>query len=418
MPAKSAGAGPSDFAPPSKPINRSSDARHSAPSSTGIGSPARASVTMSESTSLAASSTSTTSDVDSMLPCRTASSTVSNTWANSTSNSKPKMPAPPLTECTPRKTACTVSSDPVPSRMSVRPVSISCNSSLHSSKKVRLSSSKFVMMPKPSVRGRRALWRDLANGRDQPLRIERLDHPSGGSRLAGEILLFGVAFGGQHEDRRRLVHRALAQAADHLVAVPLRHVDVGDDDVHPLVAQHVDAVLPVNRLQYLEAGMRQREHEHVAHGLGVVDRQDFLGHGTLISLRFVCVVAFVSFLLPGEAEIGKGAGEPDRWNLDRHLVVSSDRREDDLDAGQRQRLDLGSVETQRLSGRQPLVKHGQQTLGRGEVEHRRQFHRSFQFGRRAHTQASLLRNSPYPHGCSCPRLTPPLPICLARRTHR
>ena len=37
--------------------------------------------------------------------------------------------------------------------------------------------------------------------------------------------------------------------------------------------EHVEAVLAVDRLQDVEAGIGERQHQHVAHGLGIVDRQ-------------------------------------------------------------------------------------------------------------------------------------------------
>ena len=61
-----------------------------------------------------------------------------------------------------------------------------------------------------------------------------------------------------------LVRGIAAHLADHFVAVHLRHVDVGDDDVDLLLAEHIEAVLAVDRLQNLEAGIGQRQHEHVA----------------------------------------------------------------------------------------------------------------------------------------------------------
>ena len=42
------------------------------------------------------------------------------------------------------------------------------------------------------------------------------------------------------------------------------------------------AVLAVDGLQHVEAGVGQRQHQHVAHRLGIVDGQDSLAHGTLI----------------------------------------------------------------------------------------------------------------------------------------
>jgi hypothetical protein len=100
-PSKSAGAGElssSAAASPSTLISCCNALRHSLPYPASIASPERDIVTRSESTSLAVSMTSRTSAVALKLPCRTSSSTVSNTWANSTSAVKPKIPAPPFTE--------------------------------------------------------------------------------------------------------------------------------------------------------------------------------------------------------------------------------------------------------------------------------------------------------------------------------
>src|SRR5215470_2478532 len=125
--------------------------------------------------------------------------------------------------------------------MAVRPASMSCRSSLHSSKKVRLSWSTLVIILSPrlrsAIRGGRTSRGYSANGRDQALGIERLDHPSGGAGRAGKIALIGVALGGEDQDRRRFMDRVATQTADHLVAVHLRHVDVGDDNIDPLIAQ-------------------------------------------------------------------------------------------------------------------------------------------------------------------------------------
>jgi hypothetical protein len=97
---------------------------------------ARDIVTKSDSTSLDDSKTSRMSEFGASLPLRIASSTVSKACANRTNCSNPKMPAPPLTECTDRKTALMMSSEALPSRISVSPTSICCSASLHSSKKV------------------------------------------------------------------------------------------------------------------------------------------------------------------------------------------------------------------------------------------------------------------------------------------
>src|SRR6218665_1475801 len=166
---------------------------------------------------------STSCDGSSLLE-RTQSSVVSNTCANETRSSRPKAPAPPLIECTARKTALTVSGSRSPSFSFRRPDSSSASCSSHSWKKISLIS--FISIGRiPGLGGYTLDCIDQLGG------IERLDDPACRTRLSGAVLLFGVAFGGQHEDGDRTVLFVAANAFDEAETVEARHVDVRDDDV-------------------------------------------------------------------------------------------------------------------------------------------------------------------------------------------
>ena len=135
-------------------------------------------------------STSMISCVADNLPRRMASSTVSNTCAKSTRSSKPKMPAPPLTEWTARKTALIVSSELRAVRISVSPASICCSSLAALVEEGLLQLFQTCHDLQSSTTTCSDLRSNLADGGDQTLRIERLDHPAGGAGFARQILLF------------------------------------------------------------------------------------------------------------------------------------------------------------------------------------------------------------------------------------
>ena len=162
--------------------------------------------------------------------------------------------------------------------------------------------------------------------------------------------------------------------ADDFVAVHSRHVDVGDDDIDLLLDEDVEAVLAIDRLEDIEAGFRERQHQHVAHRLGVIDGQNSRTHGTLTDLLRIMVadspacrshrwravrcsfsrIGFADFrpgfivvlrltaieiLHPINAEILKCIDERRGRVLDRYLAHGCGRGKHDLNAGKRQRLD-------------------------------------------------------------------------------
>ena len=96
--------------------------------------------------------------------------------------------------------------------MSVSPVSICCRASLHSSKKVLLQFVQTCHELSALDLVLDAYGATLRTVAISSIRIEWLDHPSGGTGLAREVLLFGIAFGRQHQDRRRLVARIACAA--------------------------------------------------------------------------------------------------------------------------------------------------------------------------------------------------------------
>src|SRR5437879_1756871 len=149
----------------------------------------------------------------------------------------PNTPAPPLIEWTARKIALTVSSDPVPSRISVRPASKLTSPSLASSKKVTFSSSKPDIGPSPWPARFQKLGRYFADHFDKTGRVERLDDKSGRTQSAGTLLLFLVALRRQHQDRSGIVVPIVPQMLDHLISVHDRHIDVGDDDIDILFGE-------------------------------------------------------------------------------------------------------------------------------------------------------------------------------------
>ncbi len=79
----------------------------------------------------------------------------------------------------------------------------------------------------------------------------------------------------------------LARALDEAESVHLGHVDVGDDQVRVLAFEHVQSVQAVHRLHHVEAGARQSEPQHVAHGAGIVDGENLQGHGAMTPFRNV-----------------------------------------------------------------------------------------------------------------------------------
>src|SRR6185437_14401397 len=125
--------------------------------------------------------------------------------------------------------------------------------------------------------------------------------------LAGAVLLGAVAFGGEHEDRRGPVTGVLAHALDEAEAVQLGHVDVGDDhvDIGGMGVQDGQAVFAVNGLDHIEAGVVQGHGEHVAHGPGIVDREDGLAQASSPSVP----KAWGGSLKPGAANMAQASSK-------------------------------------------------------------------------------------------------------------
>ncbi len=113
------------------------------------------------------------------------------------------------------------------------------------------------------------------DGIDQLGGVEGLDDPAGGTGLAGAVLLFRIAFGGQHQDRDRAVLLVAADTFDEAEAIEARHVDVGDDDIRIGLFENFEALNAVFSLDRLETRIVQRYEKHVSDGAGIVHRQYF-----------------------------------------------------------------------------------------------------------------------------------------------
>ncbi|MNI23306.1 hypothetical protein D3C73_768910 [compost metagenome] len=145
-------------------VRNSSSATRPAERAASTGAPVPWAAAMwSARTSEARSRVLTVTSSQSLRPERSASIRVSKTWAKRTRSSRPKAPAPPLTEWTARKTALIVSMSPSPVSSARRLVSRSPSNSAHSWKKVTLMASNgsslmgAVLRPRRDGR-RRSAW--------------------------------------------------------------------------------------------------------------------------------------------------------------------------------------------------------------------------------------------------------------------
>ena len=92
--------------------------------------------------------------------------------------------------------------------------------------------------------------------------IETLDHVAG----------FGL--GGHQNDRRERQRRVRLEPPADLDAVELRHHDIEQDEVGPLLARHRQRLFAVAGVQHLIAARLQPRRQDVAIGLVIVGDQD------------------------------------------------------------------------------------------------------------------------------------------------
>src|ERR1035438_4296409 len=128
-----------------------------------------------------------------------------------------------------------------------------------------------MMVPPP--RPFRRLGGSLLGSRDEKLGFERFDDPSLRAERFRPTNEAGLAFGRQHDDRYRRVHRA--QSLEELEAVHLRHVDVAHDELRiGLALQLFQGFDAIGGLRDQEAGSRQGALDVLTHHARVVDHEN------------------------------------------------------------------------------------------------------------------------------------------------
>src|SRR5882672_5647625 len=167
-------------------------------------------------------------------PLRRSSSTFSNSWVKRPICGKPRLPAAPLIEWMARKIAFSSSGERSPPSSRSRFASVASRPS-------RLSEKKLAWNCRRSIDIR--VDEHLVHHRKQPFRGERLlDEPGGAERL-GFLDVHVARVARKDEDRDGLVGLQLAQRLDQLEAVHAGHLDIGDDEVHPLQLRQVERFL-------------------------------------------------------------------------------------------------------------------------------------------------------------------------------
>src|SRR5450830_309893 len=116
------------------------------------------------------------------------------------------------------------------------------------------------------------------HGRQQLLGLERFDDPGPGSGGLAFGFLRLLAFGGKHDDRREAVLVARLDLFHQADAIEVGHVHVADDQVDLLAVEFGQCVAAIAGLDDLVTGGGQAHLHQLAHGQGVVDDQDGLGH--------------------------------------------------------------------------------------------------------------------------------------------
>ena len=128
----------------------------------------------------------------------------------------------------------------------------------------------------------------LEQAADRPLELlgaERLGHVLvGAAVLAPEDVLL-LAAGGEEDHGGRLGGRVRLDAAADLEAVHLRHHDVDDQQVGPLLAQLLQRLLAVLRQDHAVAQRLEVHLQDLADARRVVGHQDLAGHAAVSSTR-------------------------------------------------------------------------------------------------------------------------------------
>lgn len=118
---------------------------------------------------------------------------------------------------------------------------------------------------------------DLADHLDQPGGIEGLDQPASGPSGAAGLLHLVARLDGQDQDRRALELGVLAQLLGQADAIHARHVLVGQDQVDGMkspILCLLPSILAIHSLDDMEAGVLERERDHLAHGGRIVDGEN------------------------------------------------------------------------------------------------------------------------------------------------
>ena len=109
---------------------------------------------------------------------------------------------------------------------------------------------------------------------------ERFHNPARRSCRLAFLFACVLGFGGQHDDRNTLACGIGTQPLDEADAVQIRHVEVGDHQVHGH-GQLGQCIFAVDGLNHRIAGVDQGEFDHLPHAGRIVDGEDYFGHPLL-----------------------------------------------------------------------------------------------------------------------------------------
>src|ERR1019366_5902310 len=207
------------------------------------------------------------SAVASSCPLRSRSNAVSRLCAKAAISSKPNIAPDPLMVCKARKARPTTSRssrfDPVP----VAPIPVP-------------RAARALPPGTPAYTCRSS--KHSLHHRQQLLGGERLHNPACRPGRLAFLFACVLGFGGQHDDRNTLARGIGPQPPDEAYAVQVRHVEVGDHQVHG-PGQLGQCVLAVNGLNHRIAGVDEGELDHLPHAGRIVDGEDYLGHPLLLN---------------------------------------------------------------------------------------------------------------------------------------
>jgi len=129
---------------------------------------------------------------------------------------------------------------------------------------------------------RNAAREQIFDAADHELRLERLDENAGAPDRARTRFVHRLERARQQDDGDVRGGGIAFDERRDVVAVALRHADVGEHDVRALALHAIDGVLPAAHRHDLHVFIRERELDHTLNGDAVVGQQERVRHASMI----------------------------------------------------------------------------------------------------------------------------------------